>query len=72
MEENIPQYRPGQFIGINAPGKYKVTLNHEAGPVCSKCDIFVECWTKRTPDLFKNNKSCTETIGWNTYVVKVK
>lgn len=66
------QYKPGQFISINAPGKYRVSSNYEKGNICQMCDLFDKCVLEHIPDLFKNDKSCTETIGWNTYVVKVK
>lgn len=69
MEGNIPQYRPGQFVKVNFPGRYKVaSCNHnEFG--CDKCDLSAYCSTRH--DLFENG-SCVATVGWDAYVVKVK
>lgn len=67
MEENIPQYRPGQFVKVNAPGRYRVAS--AKGDVCDKCDLSNECSTRR--DLFENG-SCVATVGWDGYLVRVK
>lgn len=65
---NVTQYKPGQFIGINAPGKYRVAFAHT--DPCDKCEFSYKCVP--SDQLFKSNKCCADTIGWGGYIVKVK
>ena len=69
MENNTPRYKPGQFVRVNAPGKYRMAFAKDGA--CPKCDLSGEyCPTKH--NLFGNNQGCVKTLGWNGYLVKVK
>lgn len=76
MGNNVTQYKPGQFVKVNLPGRYRMASS-DVIDTCGNCDISKECDKRMvgihsSRDLFKNNKSCVETIGWKGYIVKVK
>lgn len=79
MEGNVPQYKPGQFVKVNVPGRYRMAFikgtveNVLSQPInaCKKCVLSDKCYLSG-PVLFRNNKNCVKTLGWGGYVVKVK
>lgn len=79
MVNNVTQYKPGQFVKVDAPGKYRMAFtkgtveNVLSRPIdaCKKCALSGKCCLSGSV-LFRNNKNCVETLGWGGYLVKVK
>lgn len=79
MKNNVTQYKPGQFVKVNVPGRYRMAFtkgtvkNVLSQPInaCKKCVLSGKCYLSGS-FLFRNNKNCAETLGWGGYLVKVK
>ena len=68
----MAKYKPGQFVKVNIPGKYRVNKVSELHHPCITCDIRWECCLYRTQGEHLFGTPCTIVIGLNTNIKKVE
>lgn len=71
MGNNVTQYKPGQFVKVKVPGRYRMAFAKKIADACEKCALSGKCYLSGS-FWFRNNKNCEEALGWNGYLIKVK
>lgn len=69
----MPKYKPGQFIKVDIPGRYRASKVLKLGCACITCDIKNECVAYKTlNDRSPFGINCDLALGVYGNVKKVK
>lgn len=68
----MAKYKPGQFVRVCIPGRYRVNKVSKLEYPCTTCDIRWVCCLYRTQDQHLFGIPCTTVMGTYTNVKKVK
>lgn len=67
----MAKYKPGQFVKVTVPGKYRVKKS-KTGTTCRECALCEICGETITSTEIFNHNSCATTLGWDQCLEKVK
>ena len=68
----MAKYKPGQFVKVNIPGKYRVNIVLNLTNACTECDIRKECFSYSLQQRYLFAMLCTAAIGLRTNIKKVE
>lgn len=68
----MPKYKPGQFIRVCVPGRYRVNKVSELEHPCTTCDICWDCCSYIIQGQHLLGMPCSIVIGLYANIKKVK